>query len=179
MKCQYLPAIPSDAVAIPGYAKSFATPRGEIVTAHGRPKLRRFGVNSCGYPICGLKRDDGAHHFVMVHRVIAKLFVPGNQTLTVNHKDLNKANCAAENLEWITFSANHIHANAHQPERARSNGIKLSRAVVATNPATGERREFASGKLAAMWVGNSTAGGNISKAIATGREAYGFAWSKA
>lgn len=48
-----------------------------------------------------------------VHRLVAKLFVenkdPKNKT-DVNHKDGNKLNNIADNLEWVTKSENMIHA---------------------------------------------------------------------
>lgn len=46
---------------------------------------------------------------LFVAREVAKAFVPGDQTLTVNHKDRDKLNNCVDNLEWITFSENHVH----------------------------------------------------------------------
>lgn len=176
-RCQYLESIPPDALPIPDFPNCYATPDGRIITSFGRIKQRRFTVNGAGYPICGLVISPGKMKFLLVHRIIAKLFVPGNHSLTVNHKDLNKLNPAASNLEWISFVDNHAHAR--QARGNWSTGVGQKRTVVATNPQTGERHEFESGKAAAIWVGNSTAAGNISTAIRTGRTAYGFKWAKA
>ena len=179
MKRQYLSELPADAVPIPDFPKCFATPDGRIITQHGRTKLRRFGLNGCGYPVCGIVRSDGKHCFPLVHRIIAKLFVPGDQSLTVNHKDENKSNVCASNLEWITFSDNHKKAHELHPERGEATRKRISRAIIATHPETGERHEFASGKQAAQWVGNPTASGNISKALGcVTKIAYGFHWSR-
>lgn len=178
MKCQYLDSLPADAQPIPGFPKCFATPAGHIITQHGRTKLRRFGRNSCGYLICGLKGSDRKHCFPLVHRIIARLFVLGDQTLTVNHKDMDKANCAASNLEWVTHSENHLKGQAMKPDWRKKAGTSVNRAVVATHPQTGERHEFKSGKAAALWIGNVSASGNISKATKNGRTAYGFEWCK-
>jgi len=174
-KCQYLTELPDDAVEIPGYPKHYATPAGRLFARFGRIKQRRFSVNSCGYPICGLKRADGKRVFVMVHRIIAQMFVTGDHTLTVNHIDMDKANCAASNLEWVTFSDNHRKGRAMNPEW--NNGL-CSKALIAINPETKEERRFESGKAAALWVGSSYAAGNISKASVHGRVAYGFIWRK-
>lgn len=49
-----------------------------------------------------------------VHRLVAKVFVPGAfEGADVNHKDAVKTNNRAENLEWVTRTANHIHAVYH------------------------------------------------------------------
>lgn len=46
-----------------------------------------------------------------VHRLVAYHFVDGYQDgLVVNHKDGNKLNNEADNLEWVTRSENDLHA---------------------------------------------------------------------
>lgn len=46
-----------------------------------------------------------------LHRLVAEHFVDGKQeNLVVNHKDGNKLNCLADNLEWVTSSENTKHA---------------------------------------------------------------------
>lgn len=173
----YLDSLPADAVAIPGYLNAFATPDGRIITKFGRLKQRAFGVNSCGYPICGLKDSEGVLRWPMVHRIIAKLFVEGDNNLTVNHIDMIKSNCSASNLEWVTFSENHTKGRKLKPEWGKDGLAK--RAVFSRDPRTGQEIRHESGKAAALWVGRADAAGNISKAIRHGREAYGFTWRKA
>jgi hypothetical protein len=46
-----------------------------------------------------------------IHRLVAQCFIPNPlQKRTVNHKDGNKQNNDVSNLEWMTYSENHIHA---------------------------------------------------------------------
>ena len=45
-----------------------------------------------------------------IHRLVATHFVPGDKSLTVNHKDGNKNNNCASNLEWSTSSEQQLHA---------------------------------------------------------------------
>jgi len=175
----YVDALPADCVPIPGYPKRFASPDGCIFSAYGRIKRRRFSRNSCGYLTCGMRDESGKLRWSLVHRIIAKLFVKGDNTLEVNHIDMNKENCRADNLEWVKKSQNHRKLHALRPDLGKATAGRVSVALVATNADTGEKHAFASGKDAALWVGNAHAAGNISKACEHGRAAYGFYWEKA
>ena len=71
-----------------------------------------------------------------VHRLVAEHFLPHSDLNEVNHKDFNKANNAAENLEWVTRKANHEHARAggrfsasSNPKRAKKLSIESARQV--------------------------------------------------
>lgn len=51
--------------------------------------------------------EDGKQRKYLVHRLVAKAFVDGyKEGLVVNHKDENKENNVASNLEWCTFKEN-------------------------------------------------------------------------
>jgi NUMOD4 motif/HNH endonuclease len=66
-------------------------------------------INS-GYTIVHL-HFDGNRYAKLVHRLVAVNFVDGFDIgREVNHKDGNKANNAASNLEWTTRSGNLRHA---------------------------------------------------------------------
>lgn len=47
---------------------------------------------------------------MLVHRLVAAAFVPGNTLLQVNHKNGNRQDNRVENLEWISCSDNHKHS---------------------------------------------------------------------
>lgn len=64
--------------------------------------------NNKGYLLVHLYRDNTRKAFT-VHGLVARAFVPGSAE-TINHKDGVKANCAASNLEWASWSENHKHA---------------------------------------------------------------------
>ena len=54
---------------------------------------------------------DGAKHTKTVHMLVAKLFIPNPLGLKcVNHKNGNKTDPRAENLEWCTHKENRVHA---------------------------------------------------------------------
>lgn len=176
--CTYLENIPADAIEIPLFKDRYVTPRGEIITKIGLIKLRKQGVNGSGYFICGMRRDDGRMCFPLVHRLVAQAFVSGDQSLTVNHIDMDKQNNNASNLEWVTFSENHRKGRLLKPEWGAKTGRAVSRAIVAIHTETQDRHEFPSGKAAALWIGNVNAAGNISKAVSAGLIAYGFRWER-
>lgn len=46
-----------------------------------------------------------------LHRLVAQTFIPNPDNLpVVNHKDGNKINNTVENLEWVSYSQNRMHA---------------------------------------------------------------------
>ena len=51
---------------------------------------------------------DGMHKTILVHRLVANAFIENliDSDLTVNHKDGNRLNNCAENLEWMTLGDN-------------------------------------------------------------------------
>lgn len=66
-------------------------------------------INNIGYKRVCLYAPVKRRFFV--HRLVAYHFCEGYQdNLVVNHKDGNKQNNKADNLEWVTRSQNDLHA---------------------------------------------------------------------
>lgn len=68
-----------------------------------------------GYPYVSLskieKRGNEARNNYLVHRLIAKAFIPNPENKPcINHKNLNKSDNSIVNLEWCTHKENIIHA---------------------------------------------------------------------
>lgn len=89
------------------------------VTCDGRVfnlKTSRFlkpRINDKGYPCVSL-HINGRAKFVRIHRLVATKFIPNPQNKPcVNHKDRNRSNPKADNLEWCTHSENVIHSIKH------------------------------------------------------------------
>lgn len=82
-----------------------------IFRSNGRPytvkgKLLQQYIDNKGYLRCGIGK---------IHQLVAKLFVdnPNNYTV-VHHKDHNKLNNNADNLEWIEKTThNRMHGGQH------------------------------------------------------------------
>ena len=63
------------------------------------------------YPGAVLVGADGSRNREMVHRLVAKAFVPNPESLDqVNHIDADTKNAAATNLEWCNQSHNVKHS---------------------------------------------------------------------
>ena len=77
---------------------------GVVLSKSGNPM--HPSVNFRGYEIVNLMID-GKRVGVAVHTLVARAFCPGYAPgLTVNHKDGNKRNNNANNLEWMTSFEN-------------------------------------------------------------------------
>jgi len=72
---------------------------------HIRSRIRELGAAS-GYPKVELARDGSTKTF-LVHRLVAQAFVPNPNGLdTVHHKNEDRTDARAENLEWVTRAGN-------------------------------------------------------------------------
>ena len=96
-------------------------------------RLIRQEPNSCGYMRFGWQETPKKRSKVLTHREVALLFLSDESAdgKQVNHKDGNKQNNHAANLEWVTGSENtaHAYANGLVPSKKgirRGSGIKHS-----------------------------------------------------
>lgn len=95
------------------------------VSNHGRV-LGKYGVlrpydNGYGYLIVDFRKDSKRKH-VKIHRIVAEAFIPNASNLPeVNHKDENKHNNDATNLEWCDSRYNKTYGNGR---KSRSEGMK-------------------------------------------------------
>jgi HNH endonuclease len=125
-----------------------------------------------GYCKVSLALADGSgRKLVSVHRLVALAFVPGDHSLDVNHRDGNKANNHADNLEWITHAQNIRHGMTNHPTwvaRLQAHGKGRRRPVIGTD-ANGVETRYES--LAATGHG-----GNVCRAIDIGATSYGCTW---
>lgn len=143
---------------------------------HGQTKALRKGRilkqgrASGGYMMVQLCNGGGGSN-KLVHRLVADLFVPNVENLAeVNHKDENKENNRADNLEWCTRSYNINYGNGN----AKRVKDKLIAVEMYTLDGT-KLQEFSSVNEAARAVCGSA--GNISMCCKGKRTtAKGYIW---
>lgn len=82
--------------------------QGQIKNKDGRVMKARV---NCGYMQINLHLEKGTKgKNFMVHRLVAQIFIPNPEEKPyVNHKDGNRVNNKADNLEWVTHSENIRH----------------------------------------------------------------------
>lgn len=94
--------------AVDGWEGYFVCDNGDVIGKFGRPMKGK--IDRYGYRTYTLMKD-GKKHSKTGHRLVALAFVDNPANLqTVNHKDGNKLNNAASNLEWMSSKDNIRHA---------------------------------------------------------------------
>lgn len=94
---------------VPQFPQLFVTQCGTVLR-HGIREISQ-SISTHGYA----KVYTGKPHnrMVFVHRLVAMAWCDGYaEGLQVNHRDGNKLNNHASNLEWVTASRNNAHAHA-------------------------------------------------------------------
>lgn len=90
--------------------------QGNILSCRNN-RLIHGDRNSSGYSRVILSNGNIRKRF-FIHRMVAMMFCGGYfDGAVVNHKNLDKSDNRASNLEWVSRSENsrHAHINGHQP----------------------------------------------------------------
>lgn len=140
----------------------------------GKSKLLKPIKDKNGYLNVGLYKD-GEKKWFLVHRLIAETFIPNPENLPhINHKDEDKTNNRADNLEWCTPKNNCNYGTRNERVgKAMTNG-KLSKPVLQLS---------LTGDLIREWLStmecerNGFDHGNVAACCRGERNsAYGFIW---
>lgn len=143
--------------------------------------VKAYPINS-GY-LKIMFHKDGGYENKLVHRIIAETFIPNPKGLDqVNHKDGNKHNNNADNLEWCTQSENMRHAvnmglfTAFSLGKYGADNPKAI-PVEMLDKNTGELlKRFGSLIDAAHFLGKEKSGHIVSCCKGKLKSAYGYRW---
>ena len=101
--------------------------------------------NTDGYA-CFTAGKKGKRKSIRIHRIIALLFVDNPQGLSeVDHKDCNRMNPAAYNLEWVSHKENVRRAYERGSHIGRIEGEKNPKAKLNEDAVRLIRKEYADG----------------------------------
>lgn len=89
------------------------------------------GTEAKGYLFVTLWRD-GSCQYVKVHHLVARAFLPASEKPQINHKDFDKKNNGASNLEWVTAQENSRHRIAAIPGISGATASSLLEEVYAS-----------------------------------------------
>lgn len=102
--------------------------------------------NKDGYMEVTLGKMNNRHARVKVHRIVAEQFVPNPMNLPeVNHKDCNRENNNADNLEWCTHLQNVKYSQSLGHYKFKT-GSKNGNAKLTWDDVNRIRLEYAKGK---------------------------------
>ncbi len=155
---------------IPGFPDYEVSDTGRVWSHYGSGRWLKPCINRGGYLKVVLYENDKLFSKI-VHRLVAIAWIPNPHNLPqVNHRDGNKTNNHARNLEWVTSKENVGHAV--------NTGLHYQSAVCQYSIETGKKlRSFASMRAAARASHGKYSSGNISGAVCgTTLTAGGFQW---
>lgn len=107
---------------VSGFTRYEVSNCGRIRNIHTKQE-KAVRYTKTGYGITDLK-ENGKKKTCYVHRIVAEAFVDNPYSLPcINHKDENKRNNCAENLEWCTAQYNNRYGTHN--EKIRETNTKL------------------------------------------------------
>lgn len=95
---------------------------------NSRGHIMKQRITRRNYKEVGLRNGGAKQKFFLVHRLVAKYFLPSiDGKAYVNHKDGDTHNNHVSNLEWVTQSENQIHAYKNGLQELTSEQLYLLR----------------------------------------------------
>ena len=132
----------------------------KILNGWGRGRIKKTFADKDGYEVTTLF-DGEKYHICRVHRVVAEAFVPNPKNYPcVNHKDENKNNNVAENLEWCDVGYNNRYGTRTERMARTQSGQKRPTTwvpVLGKNVKNGTQKLFESARAAEEELGIDSA----------------------
>lgn len=170
--------------SIKSYEGRYSVALDGKIYSHRSHRFLRGRPLPSGYLRVNLVSQDGRAKDHLIHRLVAQEFIPNPLSLPeVNHKDSNKKNNRADNLEWCDKFQNMAHASRNgrlgrQSRRMSQMNIeRCSVPVVGISLKTGKEKHYSSMSEAEK---DGFSHAKISLCISGKRRTHlGFSWRKA
>ena len=129
-------------------------------------------INNAGYVTVNLCKGNHYKSFD-IHRLVAITFIPVSDItgMEVNHKDEDKWNNCAENLEWVTKSENNLYGTKRERQAA-----KIRKAVVQFDLNGVPLKEWGSATDAEKALSGKFTGAITNCICGRSKTAYGYIW---
>ena len=133
----------------------------------GKASVLVGSVDNNGYKQVTLSKNGKAKSH-KVHKLVAIAFVPNPHGYSeINHKDENKSNNNADNLEWCTRAYNVAYGSRTEKTQRAVIQFSIDGKYIATHKGIGE---------ASRTIGARTCGGISNCCKGKSRTAYGYIW---
>lgn len=94
---------------------------GKIKQIH-KERILKNNITKSGYVMITLFKNGNPKSY-FIHRLVAEMFIDNpNNYKEINHKDENKSNNNANNLEWCTRKYNNVYSKAKKVYQYDMNG---------------------------------------------------------
>lgn len=125
---------------IPGFERFYEISNEGDVLSLRSGRIRKPVLSNANRYLTMILCGDKHKKTVYIHRLVAEVFVDNpNGFTSVNHKDENKLNNNASNLEWCTQAYNNTYNGKDQ---------RVCKGVVQVDPNTGEETHWQSARKA-------------------------------
>ena len=108
---------------IKGFDDYYISSFGRVYSEKQKKRFLKPHKTGGGYMMVGLYTNNKAYP-KLVHRLVAETFIPNPKNYPqVNHKDENKTNNSADNLEWCTSKYNNNYGTLKARQSAFWKGV--------------------------------------------------------
>lgn len=115
---------------IPGYEGMYSVSNKGDVYSHYTNRVLSPKLSNKGYLRVTLCKGKGNHKTIVVHRLVAEVFIPNQENKpTVNHINEDKTDNSVENLEWATIAEQNLHGTRTERARLHTDYTKRSEKI--------------------------------------------------
>ncbi len=112
---------------VKGYEGLYSITSDGRVYSHLSKKFLKPLHNGTGYSVVYLFKED-TRRTCLIHRLVAEAYIPNPENKpNINHKDSDRKNNKAYNLEWCTPAENTLHATLYGGKKDQGSKSKMAK----------------------------------------------------